>query len=666
MTIVLAEDTKQTSSGEVGFVKVKTQLGDELTACADFGELGPFLYGDALVVRGRLVPAEWSSGDYLWKNGAVGRLKVRFAEPVANDSPISPLLSLRTAAVKAIGAKDDAHALVQALACGYRRSINGTALYAAFQRCGLAHLVAVSGAHLVVVTGFAAALLRAARAPRRLTIALLISLMASYLAMSGMPVSALRATIMSSVGVLSLLGRRRPSAINALGVGMIAIIACSPVESVSVSFALSVLSTAGIVLFAPLVHHWLSSTPLRKAPIAIESLSLTLAANALSQLYACSVFNQLPLIAPLANVVCAPLLPLACGASIAAALFAAPALPGTALVALSASAASEALARVVGMLASIPFASIPIAIDTAPALVVSVALALALWTAWPDFKAKAVVPLCAAALIIAALPMVAVSQEDSVIMLDVGQGDAFLVRSRGSTLLVDTGNRDAQLVEQLAKCSALKLDAVLITHSDDDHCGSLDALEKAMPTDKVFLLSDIAAGGGDDGGRLLEQARRTGGEVVGVKAGDEFSVGAFRAKVIWPFEMTDGGGNADSLCLLLEYDGDTDGLVDFQLLFTGDAEHGQVEEMLRAGSVGDVDVLKVGHHGSKNALTIEQARSLDPEIALIGVGEGNRYGHPAPETLELLDEVGCQVYRSDKDGQVKCSLTPESISISLQ
>lgn len=251
-------------------------------------------------------------------------------------------------------------------------------------------------------------------------------------------------------------------------------------------------------------------------------------------------------------------------------------------------------------------------------------------------------------------------------MLDVGQGDSFLIRSRGQTLLIDTGNRDSQLIEQLAMCAVLKLDSVLVTHSDDDHAGSLDALDRAVHVDRVILAADLLSSKSEKNVQLIEQAHRTASDVVGVRAGDAFDIGAFSVRVLWPAALADDGGNADSVCLLLVYDGDEDGEADFKALFTGDAEEPQIRSIMETCDIGDIDVLKVGHHGSKGVMSESQLRALSPEIALIGVGEGNRYGHPSDETIELLDSVGCTVYRSDLNGQVKCLFSGDAIRVRLQ
>ena len=140
-------------------------------------------------------------------------------------------------------------------------------------------------------------------------------------------------------------------------------------------------------------------------------------------------------------------------------------------------------------------------------------------------------------------------------------------------------------------------------------------------------------------------------------------MGAFDLEAVWPARFADGGGNADSLCLLARADADGDGAADWTALLAGDAEHEQLAAMEEQGLVGRVDVLKVGHHGSKNALTPELAAALSPRIALVSAGAGNRYGHPADKTLRELADAGAQIWRTDEAGDVSCKSTAQGIAV---
>ncbi|MFR8045343.1 MAG: ComEC/Rec2 family competence protein, partial [Eggerthella lenta] len=153
------------------------------------------------------------------------------------------------------------------------------------------------------------------------------------------------------------------------------------------------------------------------------------------------------------------------------------------------------------------------------------------------------------------------------------------------------------------------------------------------------------------------------GGVVGLRQGDALQVGSFDLQAVWPERFSDEGGNADSLCLVADADIDGDGASEWRALFTGDAERDQLRALIDEGLVDSVDLYKVGHHGSKNALDDEEAAVLSPRIALVSAGARNRYGHPAQDTLDRLEAAGARVFRTDEQGDVSCKLTADRIEV---
>ena len=165
-------------------------------------------------------------------------------------------------------------------------------------------------------------------------------------------------------------------------------------------------------------------------------------------------------------------------------------------------------------------------------------------------------------------------------MLDVGQGDAFLVSSCGQTLLVDTGNEDRKLRDALASVGVRRVDAVAVTHPDDDHCASLQSLVSYADVGAFLCAAPMLECGCEKCKGLLETAKAAVGEegVTALDVGDVLHVGRFEMEVVWPESYEDEGGNADSLCLMARLDCDGDGAFDWKALFTGDAESGQLEQ----------------------------------------------------------------------------------------
>ena len=166
-------------------------------------------------------------------------------------------------------------------------------------------------------------------------------------------------------------------------------------------------------------------------------------------------------------------------------------------------------------------------------------------------------------------------------------------------------------------------------------------------------------------GKVLESADwvTSGRGAEGLRPGNILRTGRFSLTIVAP---QDGGKseNDDSLVGLLEFDADGDGDAEARGLLTGDAESAAIEGV--ASRVGDIDFLKVAHHGSKGGLTDEQLMGLSPEIALISVGADNKYGHPSIETVRMLENHGSRIYRTDMQGVIAIGFSDMGMHVTTE
>ena len=659
------EDARQGDFGAtVRAVAYSVSSGEEhaVSVTLPKGESGIF-YGDSFSATCALSQPRETSAERFYLQGIDAVSSPEAIERLDNLRSVGDVLAnVRKSAIALFDGREDAGALCQALVCGYREQLRDGGLYAECKTVGVAHLVAVSGAHLSITCGMIASALQIVRTPRRLSLAIQLAVLSIYLVLTGMPISALRAAAMAVVGMSSFLARRRRATLSALGACIVVIIAISPQSSVSISFFLSAMSTLGIIALMPLISSWLSAVPFVRR--IAEPLALTLAAMVATTPFSAALFSQLPLVSPVANLVVAPLFTLALSVSLVASI-ASLAAPVVAPLALSlASGSSFLLAQAITVFAQIPFACVPVSLSVPWGLALSIAGPLLLWLLWPQLTGETIFAMgsaaCACAIVFVVI--VPLFRPSEIVMLDVAQGDAFLVRSKGSAVLVDTGNHDTLLKEALGRQGIFHLDAVIISHADDDHCGSLQVLDGVVAIDSVLVAKDAVTCDCESCEGLIKSASSVVGSdnVMPLVVGDTVTCGEFSLKVIWPHKFNDEGGNADSLCLLasLATSGGT-----WTALFCGDAESDQLKEMIDEGTLGDIDIYKVGHHGSKAALTESVVDTIRPEISLVSVGEGNRYGHPAAQTLSLLDNVGSHVFRTDEMGDVSCEFSNDGIRV---
>lgn len=233
-------------------------------------------------------------------------------------------------------------------------------------------------------------------------------------------------------------------------------------------------------------------------------------------------------------------------------------------------------------------------------------------------------------------------------ILDVGQGDAIVLRAAGKTVLIDAGDRDAPTVEHLRMLRVTQIDLAVGTHPHADHIGRMDEVIENFPvlrymhnglrhTTQTYLEVAQAADTHD-----VQSIVATTGMTLSL--GDAVLVTVLNPSDT-PLKGTRSDLNSNSVVLRVDH-----GEVSF--LFTGDAEAPTEQAMLRRG-IEPVDVLKIAHHGSNHSTTAGFLRATQPSIAVISCGEGNRYDHPGEETVQRLTDSGIWTLRTDLSGHIR-------------
>lgn len=253
-------------------------------------------------------------------------------------------------------------------------------------------------------------------------------------------------------------------------------------------------------------------------------------------------------------------------------------------------------------------------------------------------------------------------------MLDIGQGDAILIKVGDEYSMIDTGDVDHRdsLVAQLQEEGVTHLKRVIITHPHADHMGGFLAVAKAIPIDEVY----------DDGIVVQNRLFKSYSKIIKdkkikheiLKRGDsiDFGNGAILS-VLAPFgddQHTDAERSKDlnNYSIVGKF---TFG--SFSMLFTGDMEKEEESRLIKEeNSKLFSRVLKVAHHGSRYTTSSKLIRSVKPEAALISCGQGNSYGHPGQETLDRLGKENVTIYRTDTQGRISIHTDGKTWKISSE
>jgi competence protein ComEC len=647
--------------------------------------------GDRMVVTARVELAEDFDGfdyrEYLARQGIGAIARARSARVVgAAVGPAAWLAGLRSLLLG--GLNDIVPEPEAALGAGILlgvRSAMAPEINDAFASAGLTHVVAISGWNIAIVAALVAAGVQPlARRPggRWTTSAVAAATVGGYVLLTGASPSVVRAALMAAAMLVARLGGSRAHAASALALAALVMLLAAPPVLWDVGFQLSLLATAGLIWFGTPIERRLHRWPgwIR------EPVALTLAAQLTTLPVILVNFERLSIVAPIANVLVVPFVPVAmlfsAVASVAGVLDNAVHLPivGTVATWLAGGAAWLVLRVIVWLgttVASVPYAAVDVTVPPPLAVAWLPILALASWAIRnpavsppsPPGESesgrisaalrRAVRPLPITAGLVAVLLAITIaSRPDGLLhltVLDIGQGDAILVEAPdGTTTLID-GGPDPELTLRRMGANlpffARRVDLLVVSHPHQDHvAGLVDVLDRHRVGAVLHAGIPFENPAND---RLMADASRAGVPIVLARAGQRLDLGADTvATVLYPAQsdadapLPEDDINNGSIVLRLELGG-------FSALLTGDAEAPIEAVLLARGLLGPMDVLKAGHHGSHSSTTPGLVDAVRPSAAIISSGEGNEYGHPAPETLATLSRPGIAVYRTDLDGDVE-------------
>lgn len=536
-----------------------------------------------------------------------------------------------------------------------------------FALTGVIHILSVSGYHVALLVGACIFIGRVLNLTLKTTNLLVIIVTFFYITMTGTSPPVVRAAVMAWVIILARTSKRNHDWISSISIAALVILLWNPQTLFNAGFQLSFLATWGLFYLAPLLNRIFTFLPYLGQAVGV-TMAAQLAVLPITSYY----FSYFSLISVLANLIIVPLISLAM-------LFASVAmfgglvwLPLADILNVSTAVFLYIALKAAHLMAEMPFSVISIKQPSLSVIfgfyIILIGLIEAVRNREMFLRLKVIWYKYAARIILAGLTLAAIflwagifyneNGKLVVTFLDIGQGDAAFIRSPGGkNIVLDTGGKEKTdkssfdpgeriLVPFLRRQGVNSVDLMILSHPHADHIQSAETVLKYMNVDTLIINPQFSEY--PDGLRLVEKFRENGTEIREMVGGETLLFdGSISVEALQPAEAGPVDENNDSLVIRLGYG-------DFQVLFTGDAEKPALEKVLACSEL-EADIVKIPHHGARNAWLKELYTKVKPDLAVISVGEHNSYGHPSGEVLDGLGSLRIPVLRTDRDGAVVVS-----------
>ena len=531
----------------------------------------------------------------------------------------------------------DAGALIPGMVLG-DTSQQSAAFKDQMKRSGLTHLVAVSGANFAIVSSFVLWCMQFLIRSKKYRIMATAIALACFIALVRPSPSVLRAAAMAAVLLSAQATNRKTDSLPALGFAIAAIVIGDPWQSRDAGFALSVMATAGLLLFAPVIQQHL---PTHKK--LAGALAPPIAAIVFCSPILVALSGYLSPISIIANLFAAPFVALITIVGFIAALVSPFAPVITAVLIYMIRVPAGAIVAIAHWCSGFPVLTIH---NGSIGFAIVAVLVGVVWLFKGRWRRSTAV------IVVVILSLTWVQRwptgDWQIANCDVGQGDSMVINlHHGQAIVIDVGPDPIAMNKCLQNLGINEVPLLILSHFHADHVGGLSGLLQSRKVGQVWISNNLEPlASSKDSLSLLSQSK-----IVTVQKGLVSHIAGVQFEILWPenttrnFESMPGDGsqiNNSSIAMIVT-------TPDWSMFTAGDLEPPAQYEILR--SVRKVDIYKVSHHGSRYQ-DEELMSTVSAQIAIISVGAKNPYGHPAAETIAYLTRLGTQVVRTDHDGAV--------------
>lgn len=529
-----------------------------------------------------------------------------------------------------------------------------------FKNSNLSHMLAVSGAHINYVVLTVSILFTKKRAGIKAQRVVTIMMMLFFMELTQMTSSVVRAGISCIIYMLASLLYRKADVINAMAISILLILLNNPFKLFDIGFQLSYAGTLGIILFCKLINIPIKNKLLKYLK---DSIIISISANIFIIPIMMYQFNTISLTFILSNLLAGPLLGISIILEIIVLLISFMSINIAAIPAKVLNILLILIINIANWFSNIEISKIYVITPQIISIVAYYLICAAIILKQKNRKIIVIIMLTV--LIINLFPT---PKKLRINFIDVGQGDSTLIRTEtNKVILIDSGGSTASssfdvgnkvLLPYLLDRRIKKIDFIIVSHFDADHCQAFETVIDNINVRKVVVCKQSMIT--QEYLNIINKCKKKNIKIIVVERGDKLKIDKrTEFEILHPGErfLDDGKGglNANAIVCKMNYklnNGKT-----FSILFTGDIEVEAEKELEQVyGKKLKADILKVAHHGSKTSSREEFIKLVSPKIALIGVGENNKFGHPADITLERLEKENVKVYRTDKMGEVSITV----------
>lgn len=520
-----------------------------------------------------------------------------------------------------------------------------------FKTSNLSHMLAVSGAHVsYIILGLTYVLQNSIIGKKNGKIVCIIFLLV-FMAITNFTPSVTRACIMAILTLFSSIIYRKSDVYTNISVAALITLIFNPYSLLDLGFQLSYGGTIGIIIFIKRIQEKKSNS---KVINYIKQMALvSIYANIIIIPIMMYHFNTVSFTFIISNIMASPILGIIVITGFLFIIASITVKPLTRLIAIFIKPILSILIKISQICSKLPFSNILVVTPYMFNVISYYAIILYCIKSKKNNKCKIIICLLIVLILINFIIYI-FPQKLRIFFIDVGQGDSTLIITPDKkTVLIDGGGSDSfdvgkkVLLPYLLDRRILKIDYVLISHFDTDHCGGILTIMEKVKVKNIIISEQAEHSENYERFKKLMIHKKI--RLIEVKKGDKIKIERYSEfKILFPTSrlLSENPLNNNSIVAQFNYN-------NFKMLFTGDIEKLAEQQILKTEKAEiRADILKVAHHGSKTSSIPEFIKAVRPRIALIGVGKNNTFGHPNQQTIKNLENIKCRIYRTDLQGEI--------------